>query len=350
MNRILTTRILVLALAAPLAAQVADNTAGTPTPKAPSRVGVPLQQGQPPLPANPAGEKAPERKALPERVKNPTAQSSRHSKAARHNKPGREKKVGALAASSPVAATPSAPVPITTMAPEQLPPMPPQVSFLNGQLTILAQNSTLGDILTAVQRKTGVEIDVPPGAGSQRLATQVGPASPRDALASLLQGTNLDYIILGNESHPGAISKVLLTVRAGSNAPGAAVAGNNPLGAAGGGRPGQAPPMPAAGNFDAGEDDSVTSEPPPEPVPVEQPGEVPMAVQGGQSNPPQPGQPVMPPAPLGEPQSAGQGPNGESAMQPQQPQVKTQGQYVQELQRMQQQQPQQQQQNPEQPQ
>src|SRR5712692_3492267 len=37
---------------------------------------------------------------------------------------------------------------------EQMPSSPPQVSFRNGQLTIVAQNSTLGDILRGVRKQT----------------------------------------------------------------------------------------------------------------------------------------------------------------------------------------------------
>jgi len=40
-------------------------------------------------------------------------------------------------------------------------PVPPQVNYQNAQLTIVATNSTLGDILRAVRKQTGAEIEIP---------------------------------------------------------------------------------------------------------------------------------------------------------------------------------------------
>src|SRR5258708_3692675 len=72
---------------------------------------------------------------------------------------------GAQARPQPIAAAPvvqtTPPVPMT-MA--QMPSVPPQVSYQNGMLTIVAQNSSLGDILREVHRSTGAAIDVPPNA------------------------------------------------------------------------------------------------------------------------------------------------------------------------------------------
>src|SRR5690242_19004670 len=78
-----------------------------------------------------------------------------------------------------------APPPLT---PEQMPAQPPQVSYLNGQLTIIAPNSTLGDILNAVQKQTGADIEVPSGA-SERIAGRMGPGPARDVIAQLLNGS-----------------------------------------------------------------------------------------------------------------------------------------------------------------
>src|SRR5271166_597107 len=44
---------------------------------------------------------------------------------------------------------------------DQQPPTPPQVRYQNGQLTINAQNSTLSQVLRAVQAQTGASIDIP---------------------------------------------------------------------------------------------------------------------------------------------------------------------------------------------
>jgi hypothetical protein len=275
MSRIFTNSILILALAASLAAQVS------------------------------------------------TGQTPAQPKAPRHKKHAAVKKV-----------EPSLPTRIAPMTPEQLPAQAPQVSYLNGQLTILSQNSTLADILNSVQKKTGVQIDLPPGGGSQRVATQIGPAAPRNALTTLLQGTNFDYIILGDQDHPGAVTKVVLTARE-SGASGA----NVPVA-----RPGtnqtQAPPPPGYADPNNVADDEGTSEPPPESLPPDQ-----MSREQPQpdAQQPQPGQPGAPGQRPGEmPPNAGQGPNGQIAIQGQQQQAKTPEQMLQELQQLRQSQQQQQ--------
>ncbi|HZU21745.1 MAG TPA: hypothetical protein VE998_02870, partial [Terriglobales bacterium] len=66
------------------------------------------------------------------------------------------------------------------------PPQPPQVTYQNGLLTVHAENSTLADVLAQVQAKTGAQIQVPPGAATERMVVQEGPEPARDALAALL--------------------------------------------------------------------------------------------------------------------------------------------------------------------
>src|ERR1700674_5207167 len=56
------------------------------------------------------------------------------------------------------ATQPAPALPPPTLA--QMPASPPQVSFQGGQLTISAQNSTLGDILKAVRTETNANIEL----------------------------------------------------------------------------------------------------------------------------------------------------------------------------------------------
>jgi hypothetical protein len=115
----------------------------------------------------------------------------------------------------PVAeAVPTPALPPATL--EQSPPTPPRVNFQNGQLTIDATNSTLSQVLRAVQSRTGASIDIPAGAGSERVVAQLGPGQPRDVLNTLLNGSRFDYVILGvTGGNPGAVQKVILTPRLG---------------------------------------------------------------------------------------------------------------------------------------
>jgi hypothetical protein len=108
-------------------------------------------------------------------------------------------------------AAPTPPPPPPTL--EQSPPTAPQVSLQNGQLTINASNSTMAQVLRAVQARTGASIDIPSTAGNERVVAQLGPGLPRDVLNTLLNGSKFDYVILGVAGDPGGIQKVILTPR-----------------------------------------------------------------------------------------------------------------------------------------
>lgn len=105
---------------------------------------------------------------------------------------------------------PSPPPVPATMA--QLPSVPPQVTYQNGMLTIVAENSTLGDILREVHRSTGAAIEVPPNA-TDRVVAQIGPGPARDVLASLLNGSAFNYVMLGSASDPSTLASVMLTMK-----------------------------------------------------------------------------------------------------------------------------------------
>ena len=102
-------------------------------------------------------------------------------------------------------AQPSPPLP-----PEQMPATPPDVQFRQGQLTITASNSTLGDILRGVHKETGASIDVP-GNATERVVGQFGPGPARDVLASLLNGSHFNYVLLGSSENFQALDRVILT-------------------------------------------------------------------------------------------------------------------------------------------
>jgi hypothetical protein len=91
-----------------------------------------------------------------------------------------------------------------------MPASPPQITFQNGMLTISAHNSTLGDILRAVHAHTGAMVDVPPNA-TERVVAQLGPGPARDVLASLLNGSHFNYVMLGSASDPNTLDRLILT-------------------------------------------------------------------------------------------------------------------------------------------
>ena len=227
-------------------------------------------------------------------------------------------------------------VPASPQTPEQMPPQPPEVTYRNGMLTIVARNSTLADVMSAVRAQTGATVETPQNAVSERVMSRLGPAPPQEVLAALLNGSRFDFVILGNPS--GGLQHVILTQRTGGADEGApsSVNARNAGARSNSRRPPveeveEAPEEPEMEESpEEAPDDSreVPEEVPPMPVqnPAQNPNLPPGAVQPGQ----QPsGQQTTPAQPV-----------------PGQPQIKTPEQLLEDLRRLQQQQQQQQQQNP----
>ncbi len=228
-------------------------------------------------------------------------------------------------------ATP-APPPLT---PEQMPARPPTVSYQDGQLSIVAPNSTLSDILQAVKSKTGASIDIPPGA-NERVVSRFGPGPARDVLAALLNGSHFNYVMIGSDANPTSVAQVILTPRTGGETPPVTQAGVQPNPAMQQ-YPGQViQPQPYGGG------QAVYQQ---VPVPP-QPDEAPAADSEEDDNAAQQ-QDNGNGADEGAPDQANQGTDGQENPQPQ---VKTPEQLLQELQRQQQIQQQRQQQQGQQPQ
>ena len=101
--------------------------------------------------------------------------------------------------------------PVATEAPDV--PASPIVTYVNGQLTIFAENATLSQVLTLLHNAMGTEVDVPAGSASERVWAHIGPGSAHKVLSELLANTDLDYILQGSSSDPNAIHTLTLSVR-----------------------------------------------------------------------------------------------------------------------------------------
>ena len=95
-----------------------------------------------------------------------------------------------------------------------MPALPPQVRYSRGLLTIVAENSTLSDILHAVRAQTGADVEIPPNA-TERVVAHLGPGPARDILAALLNGTHFNYVMLGSPAHPDSVDRLILTSKSG---------------------------------------------------------------------------------------------------------------------------------------
>jgi hypothetical protein len=126
----------------------------------------------------------------------------------------RKSKKAQLAPPPPLPSGPRGPVP--QMPLDTMQPVAPQVSYRDGQLTIVAPNSTLGDILRAVRRQTSADIEIPPTA-SERVVTHIGPGPARDVVAELLKGSKFNYVLLGSPANSNLLTRVVLVAKSGSD-------------------------------------------------------------------------------------------------------------------------------------
>src|SRR5580704_13657682 len=165
----------------------------------------------------------------------------------------------------PLPSGPQGPVPQIPL--DAIPAVAPQVTYQDGLLTIVAPNSTLGDILRGVRKHTSADIEIPATA-SERVVTRLGPGPAREVMAELLNGSRFNYILLGSADDASLLVRVVLVAKTGPDTPDAqpALAGN------------PAPPPQVAKVADAEADpadDSVDDTPDQAPVEAEQPAAAP---------------------------------------------------------------------------
>ena len=153
------------------------------------------------------------------------------------------------------------PAPLQPLPLDQVPAVAPRVKYAGGELTIVAHNSTLGDVLKAVRQQTGAELDIPPNA-SERVVADLGPGPARDVIAQLLNGTHFNYVMVGSATDPTAVQSIVLTAKssgadtttAAANRPGAPGAPQRGLGV------GTAATAPPTDPQDDGADEPDTTE------------------------------------------------------------------------------------------
>jgi len=163
---------------------------------------------------------------------------------------------------------PSGPTgPIQSQVPlDAIAPVPPQVTYQNGELTIVAPNSTLGDILRAVRKLTGAEIEIPDA--RERVVTHIGPGPAREVMVELLNGSRFNYVLLGSAQDANVLTRVVLVAKAGPDN----VGSNNPATAQGppaineAAHMGEQPATPEVNDADAPEEnvDDTADQTPPE--------------------------------------------------------------------------------------
>ncbi len=91
-----------------------------------------------------------------------------------------------------------------------------KITYAGGQLTILARDVTVAELLRQVAAATGatVDLDVAPAAATERLPeVNVGPGPARSIVGALLAETGFDYLIQASDADPDTVRTILLMTR-----------------------------------------------------------------------------------------------------------------------------------------
>ena len=113
-------------------------------------------------------------------------------------------------AATPTAATAAAPVAAKPPAAQRA-----EVVYSDGQLSIVADNSSLNQILRDIARKTAMKITG--GVADQRVFGKYGPGPPAQILADLLDGADTNILLRESPSH--VPEELVLTPRNGDPTP-----------------------------------------------------------------------------------------------------------------------------------
>ncbi len=100
-------------------------------------------------------------------------------------------------------------------APSQPSPHRATIDFAAGQLLIIADNSSLNQILRDIARLTGMTITG--GVADERVFGTYGPADPSTVLSALLNGTGSNMLLIQNSSQ--SPQQLVLTPRRGGPTP-----------------------------------------------------------------------------------------------------------------------------------
>lgn len=111
--------------------------------------------------------------------------------------------------------TPPTTVPVLPPTPEQLPPHPASITYMDGLLTISADNSSLNQILRDISRETKMKITG--GVVDERVFGKYGPASAEQVLNTLLDGTGSNMLFV--QSSGTTPAELILTSRGGGATP-----------------------------------------------------------------------------------------------------------------------------------
>ena len=102
--------------------------------------------------------------------------------------------------------------------PEQLVPPPLiVVTYEEGALSVTAEDATLREVFERLNESTGAAVDAP--AIEARVTVHLGPQSPVQFIAALLEGTHLNYAILGGTGPSDPIRRIIVMPKPAGGSP-----------------------------------------------------------------------------------------------------------------------------------
>ena len=105
-------------------------------------------------------------------------------------------------------------LPPTAPTMREIEEQPANVQYADGQIAVLADNSSLSEIIRDVARRAGMAVQ-----GSvvdERVFGTYGPAAPAEVLSELLKGTGSNMVVLAGTSH---VPELILTPKQGGPTP-----------------------------------------------------------------------------------------------------------------------------------
>jgi hypothetical protein len=103
------------------------------------------------------------------------------------------------------------PIQPVVLPPSQMPPSPPRISYVGGNLTVVANNATLDDVLAGIGKAIDADIQGNGLQGVERVFGQFGPGSPSQVLDTLLIGSRYDFVLVGSAGNADSVREIILS-------------------------------------------------------------------------------------------------------------------------------------------
>jgi hypothetical protein len=86
-----------------------------------------------------------------------------------------------------------------------------EVSYTNGQLSVVANNNSLAETLAEIRNLTKAKIEgVQPGA-AERISGEFGPDTPRAVVGALLANSHYNFILVSPPGNPASLQRIVLS-------------------------------------------------------------------------------------------------------------------------------------------